>query len=76
MNEKISIKQFIKMRDSGKFSKKFQGKHSYFIYIDEEIKPKNKLRIHIDEYNYEVPEAPRKINQNILLNDFLDDKNV
>jgi len=34
MNTLISHKQFIKMRDQGKFSKKFEGKHSYFIYLD------------------------------------------
>jgi len=67
--EEISIKQFIKMRDSGKFSRKFEGRHSYFIYIEKE-KPKSNLKINIDEYEYVPPPAPRKSNQNILLHDF------
>ena len=36
MNTLISHKQFIKMRDSGKFSKKFEGRHSYFLYLEQE----------------------------------------
>lgn len=69
--EEISINQFIKMRDSGKFSRKFEGKHSYFIYIEKE-EPKSNLKININEYEYEYipPPAPRKSNQNILLHDF------
>ena len=35
MNTLLTQNQFIKMRDQGKFSKKFEGKHSYFIYLSE-----------------------------------------
>ena len=36
MNTLISHKQFIKMRDQGQFSKKFEGRHSYFLYLEPE----------------------------------------
>ena len=42
MNTLLTQNQFIKMRDQGKFSKKFEGKHSYFIYLSEDPVPKPK----------------------------------
>ena len=67
-NEELTIKQFIKMRDSGKFSRKFEGRHSYFIYIEKEPSISN-LKIIVDEYDYIQPPAPRKSKHNILLHD-------
>ena len=40
MNSLISNMYFMKLRDQGKFSKKFEGKHSYFLYLDPEIEKK------------------------------------
>ena len=53
MNTLISHKEFIKMRDQGKFSKKFEGKHSYFLYLEPEVE-KKKLEVYIrnDDYQY------------------------
>ena len=59
MNTLISHKQFIKMRDSGKFSKKFEGRHSYFLYL-ENIDEKKDLQIYVGDDNYQSPPpAPR-----------------
>ena len=44
MNTLLTQNQFIKMRDQGKFSKKFEGKHSYFIYLSEGPVPKPKVK--------------------------------
>ena len=35
MDTLLTQNQFITMRDQGKFSKKFEGKHSYFLYFSE-----------------------------------------
>ena len=35
MNTFMSENQFIKLRDQGKFSKKSEGKHSYYLYFSE-----------------------------------------
>lgn len=62
MNTLISHKQFIKMRDSGKFSKKFEGRHSYFLYLEQEgNNNKNKnLEIYVKNEDYQSPPpAPR-----------------
>ena len=40
MDTLLTGNQFIKMRDQGKFSKKFEGKHSYFLYFSEKPDPK------------------------------------
>jgi len=42
MDTLLTQNQFITMRDQGKFSKKFEGKHSYFIYLSEKPAPKPK----------------------------------
>ena len=34
MNTILSYNLFRKMRDAGKFSKKPEGRHSYFLYLD------------------------------------------
>jgi|TARA_Y100000389_G_C17188152_1_gene377454 hypothetical protein len=55
----ITHKQFIKMRDSGKFSKKFEGRHSYFLYLDPEIEKKT-LEVYKKNEDYlSPPPAPR-----------------
>ena len=59
MNTLISHKQFIKMRDSGKFSKKFEGRHSYFLYL-EPVNDKKDLQIYVGDDEYKSPPpAPR-----------------
>ena len=53
MNTLITHKEFINMRDSGKFTKKFKGKHSYFLDLTELDNIK-------DDENYVSPhQAPR-----------------
>jgi len=42
MDTLLTGNQFIKMRDQGKFSKKFEGKHSYFLYFSEKPVPKKR----------------------------------
>ena len=59
MNTLISHKQFIKMRDQGKFSKKFEGRHSYFLYLEPEVEKKT-LEVYIRNDDYQSPPpAPR-----------------
>ena len=48
----------MKLRDQGKFSKKFEGKHSYFLYL-EPVKEKKKLEVHIEDDLDDTPPAPR-----------------
>lgn len=40
MNSLITNMYFKKLRDQGAFSKKFEGKHSYFLYLEEDKKKK------------------------------------
>ena len=62
MNTLISHKEFIKMRDQGKFSKKFKGKHYYFLYLDPEVEKKT-LEVYINNDDYKSPPpAPRNRN--------------
>ena len=42
MDTLLTQNQFIKMRDQGKFSRKFEGKHGYFLYFSEKPVPKVK----------------------------------
>ena len=59
MNTLISHKEFIKMRDQGKFSKKFEGRHSYFLYLEPEVEKKT-LEVYIRNDDYQSPPpAPR-----------------
>ena len=61
MDTLLTQNQFIKMRDQGKFSTKFLGKHSYFVYL-ERPKCKNKnLEIYIKD------EEPQDIGKIVLL---------
>ena len=48
---------FKKMRDQGKFSKKFKGKHSYFLYLEpiKEKNKKNKLKVYVNDNEYKSP---------------------
>ena len=74
MNTLISHKQFIKMRDSGKFSKKFEGKHSYFLYLEPEVEKKT-LEIYVRNEDYQSPPpAPRY--RNIKFNKYLGVNNI
>ena len=70
MNTLISHKQFIKMRDQGKFSKKFEGKHSYFIYLD-------LINDNINDEYPSPPPAPRyRKGENIFLKKHFNKKNI
>ena len=76
MNTLISHKQFIKMRDSGKFSKKFEGRHSYFLYLEQEENNKNKnLEIYVRNEEYQSP-APAPRYRNIKFNKYLGVNNI
>jgi hypothetical protein len=60
MNTLINNMYFFKLRDQGKFSKKFEGKHSYFLYLEPIEEDKKKLEIYInDDYDDDTPPAPR-----------------
>ena len=59
MNTLLSYHMFRKMRDEGKFSKKFEGRHSYFLYL-EPIDDNKNLEVFIKDDNYmSPPPAPR-----------------
>ena len=59
MNTLLSYHMFRKMRDEGKFSKKFEGRHSYFLYL-EPIDDNKNLEVYIKDDNYmSPPPAPR-----------------
>ena len=66
MNTLISHKQFIKMRDSGKFSKKFEGRHSYFLYLEQEETNKNKKEL-ILEYLKKLVNDMEEIKEKIKI---------
>ena len=79
MNTLITHKEFIKMRDSGKFSKKFKGKHSYFLDLSEldKIKddenyvsppPAPRYKRHITDKYFNKKNIPNKYNINITIN--------
>lgn len=79
MNTLISHKQFIKMRDSGKFSKKFEGRHSYFLYLEQEENNNNNknknLEIYVSNEDYQSPPpAPRY--RSIKFNKYLGVNNI
>jgi len=61
MNALISNMYFMKLRDQGKFSKKFEGKHCYFLYLEPVKENKKKLKVHVEDehYNDPTPPAPR-----------------
>jgi len=46
----------MKLRDQGKFSKKFEGKHSYFLYLEP---IKEKLKVYVTDDCESPPPAPR-----------------
>jgi hypothetical protein len=56
MNFLLSYGQFKQMRDQGKFSKKFEGRHSYFLYLDKEKIKKN--TICFEEYPSPIIDRP------------------
>ena len=62
MNSLITNMYFMKLRDQGAFSKKIEGKHSYFLYLEpekEKKKQKEKLKIYVYEECESPPPAPR-----------------
>ena len=59
MNTLLSYSLWKKARDEGQFSKKFEGRHSYFLYL-EPVDEKKGLEIYIKDDNYpSPPPAPR-----------------
>ena len=68
MNTLITHKEFIKMRDSGKLSKKFEGKHSYFLDLSELDNIK-------DDENYVSPPPAPRYKRNIT-DKYFNKKNV
>ena len=77
MDTFLTQNQFIKMRDQGKFSTKFLGKHSYFVYL-ERPKCKNKnLEIYIkDEEDYKSPPPAPRYRKNSTINKYLGRENI
>jgi len=47
------------MRDQGKFSKKPEGRHSYFLYLDKKKKKNTVLSVYFEEEYPSPPPAPR-----------------
>ena len=78
MNTLISHKQFIKMRDSGKFSKKFEGRHSYFLYLEqEETNNKNKnLEIYVRNEDYQSPPPAPRYRSNSFIEKHFNKNNI
>jgi len=59
MNYLLTYERFKQMRDQGKFSKKFEGKHSYFLYLDKKKKKNTVLSVCFEEEYPSPPPAPR-----------------
>ena len=49
MNYLLTYGRFKQMRDQGKFSKKFEGRHSYFLYLDKKKKKNTVLSVYFEE---------------------------
>ena len=75
MNALISNMYFMKLRDQGKFSKKFEGKHSYFLYLEPE-KKKDKLKIYVAEECESPPPAPRYRTNSKFKDKYFNNKNI
>ena len=75
MNALISNMYFMKLRDQGKFSKKFEGKHSYFLYLEPE-KKKDKLKIYVAEECESPPPAPRYRTNSKFKVKYFNNKNI
>ena len=75
MNTLISHKQFIKMRDSGKFSKKFEGRHSYFLYL-EPIEEKKDLQIYVGDDEYKSPPPAPRYRRNSFIEKHFNKNNI
>jgi len=65
----------MKLRDQGKFSKKFEGKHSYFLYLEPE-KKKDKLKIYVAEECESPPPAPRYRTNSKFKDKYFNNKNI
>ena len=77
MNTLISHKQFIKMRDEGKFSKKFEGRHSYFLYLEQEETNKNKnLEIYVINEEYQSPPPAPRYKKNSFTDKYFNKNNL
>jgi hypothetical protein len=64
MNTLLSYSMFEKMRDNGQFSTKFQGKHSYFLYL--EVEEKKELEVYVRDEYQSPPPAPRYRNNSVI----------
>ena len=62
MNTILSHNMFTKMRDTGKFSKKSEGRHSYFLYLDLDD---DNHEYEKDNHYLSPPPAPRYRNNSI-----------
>ena len=75
MNTLISHKQCIKMRDSGKFSKKFEGRHSYFLYL-EPVNDKKDLQIYVGDDEYKSPPPAPRYRRNSFIEKHFNKNNI
>ena len=67
MNTLLSYSMFKNMRDGGQFSTKFQGKHSYFLYLEVEEEVENKeLEVYVGDEYQSPPPAPRYRNNSVI----------
>ena len=73
MNTLISHNQFIKMRDSGKFSK-FEGRHSYFLYL-EPVEEKD-LQIYVGDDEYKSPPPAPRYRRNSFIEKHFNKNNI
>ena len=79
MNSLITNMYFKKLRDQGAFSKKFEGKHSYFLYLEEDKEKKEKkenLKIYVAEECESPPPAPRYRTNYKFKDKYFNNKNI
>jgi hypothetical protein len=63
------------MRDSGKFSKKFEGRHSYFLYL-EPINDKKDLQIYVGDDEYKSPPPAPRYRRNSFIDKHFNKNNI
>tara|TARA_B110000467_G_C17787329_1_gene198304 strand:+ start:73 stop:333 length:261 start_codon:yes stop_codon:yes gene_type:complete len=77
MDTLLTQNQFIKMRDQGKFSTKFLGKHSYFLYLELDKSKNKNLEVYIkDEEDYKSPPPAPRYRKNSTINKYLGIDNI
>ena len=74
MNPILSYSLFKNMRDEGKFSKKFEGRHSYFLYLEQD--EKTKLKIYVRDDNYPSPPPAPRYRKNSLADKYFNTGNM